>query len=112
MRFSSKLEPIIENIQNFSKEVTEWLTFLYYFSQKRIIRGAVHFEKGKDFLVDILLVKRGRYSKYFLNISFLFIVAGAIVGGPAIANYYPTITPSETPPDYIASEISSISEAM
>lgn len=108
MKTSSKIEPFIESSKDFLKELQEWLTFLYYFSRKRIISGAVHFEKGKDFLVDILLVKRGRYSKHFLNISFLFIVAGAIVGGPVIANYYPTITPSETPPDYIASEISSI----
>lgn len=109
MRISSKLELIIERSKDFLKEISEWLTFLYYYSRKRILVGAVHFEKGKDFLVDILLTKRGRYSKHFLNISFLFIVAGAIVGGPAVATYYPTITPSDTPPDYAEGEVSLIS---
>lgn len=104
MKVYSKLEPALTKIQDFSKEAGEWLNFLYQYSRKRIIIGAVNFEKGKDVLVDILLVKRGRYGKHFLNISFLFIVAGAVVGGPVIAEYYPTIQPDEdSSPDYLES---------
>lgn len=87
----NKLEPILLKLQDFSKDIREWLEFLYYYTRKRVIIGAVHFEKGKDVLVDLLLVKRGRYSKHFLNISFLFLIAGAVVGGPVIAQYYPTV---------------------
>src|SRR3990170_388598 len=76
--------------QHFSTDIRDWLRFLYRYSRKKIIFGAYYFEKGKDFVVDLLIVKRGRYSKHFLNISFLFLVAGAIVGGPVIAEYYPT----------------------
>ena len=46
-------------------------------------------------MVDVLLAKRGRYSKHFLNISFIFLIAGAIVGGPVIAEYYPTVEPQD-----------------
>jgi len=96
-----KLESLINKIRDFTKEVGDWLYFLFLYSRKRVIIGAVHFEKGKDVLVDLLLVKRGRYSKHFLNISFLFIVAGAIVGGPVIAEYYPTVQrDGENPADY------------
>lgn len=91
MTLSSKLEPIIEKTKDFFLEVKEWLVFLYYYTRKRVVISAVHFEKGKDVLVDLLLVKRGRYGKHFLNISFLFLIAGAVVGGPAIAQYYPTV---------------------
>lgn len=91
MYISSKLESLLASLRDFLKEIKEWLTFLYLYSRKRIIIGAVHFERGKDLLVDLLLAKRGRYGKHFLNISFLFIVAGAIVGGPTIAEYYPTV---------------------
>lgn len=91
MTLSSKLEPLIEKTKDFLSDVKEWLVFLYYYTRKRVIIGAVHFEKGKDVLVDLLLVKRGRYGKHFLNISFLFLIAGAVVGGPAIAQYYPTV---------------------
>ena len=79
----------------FYRDICDWLDFLYRYSRKRLIVAVVHFEKGKDSLVDVLLVKRGRYGKHFLNISFLFIVAGAVVGGPVIAEYYPTV-PQET----------------
>lgn len=72
-------------------DVSEWLAFLATYTRKKVLIGIFHFEKFKDVLVDVLLTKRGRYSKHFLNISFLFIVAGAIVGGPVIADYYPTI---------------------
>jgi len=87
----SKLGVYISHCQDFYREIKEWLTFLYYYSRKRIIIGAVYLEGKKDILVDLLLVKRGRYNRHFLNISFLFIVAGAIVGGPTISEYYPTV---------------------
>lgn len=86
-----RFEPLFIKLHDFSKDIRDWLEFLYYYTRKRVIIGAVHFEKGKDVLVDLLLVKRGRYSKHFLNISFLFLIAGAVVGGPAIAQYYPTV---------------------
>lgn len=90
MVFSSKIKELSAHLNDFSKEVKEWLVFLYNYSKKRLIISAVHFEKGKDLLVDLLLSKRGRYSKHFLNTSFLFLIAGAIIGGPVIAQYYPT----------------------
>lgn len=96
MTLSSKLEPIIENTKDFFRDIREWLEFLYYYARKRVIIGAVHFERSKDVLVDLLLVKRGRYGKHFLNISFLFLIAGAVVGGPAIAQYYPTVGRNES----------------
>src|SRR4051812_12286869 len=96
MRFLSKKSGIVISFSSFFKEVSEWLIFLYWYSRKRLTFGAVQFEKVKDILVDILITKRGRYSKHFLNISFLFLVAGAIVVGPVIGEYYPTV-PRDTP---------------
>ena len=89
--FTFKLEPLFSSLKNFSNDLKDWADFLYRYSKKRLIIGAVNFEQGKDVLVDILLAKRGRYRTHFLNISFLFIIAGAVVGGPVIADYYPTI---------------------
>ena len=91
MSILSRLEPALSKIQDFLREVQDWLAFLYLYFRKKITIAAVHFERGKDLLVDLLLSKRGRYSKPFINISFLFLVAGAFIGGPAIAEYYPTV---------------------
>jgi murein DD-endopeptidase MepM/ murein hydrolase activator NlpD len=91
MKISSRIKPIKEGLQIFFTDVLDWLHFLSNYFRKRLIFLGVYFEKGKDALVDLLLVKRGRYSKHFLNISFLFLVAGAVVGGPVIADYYPSV---------------------
>jgi len=106
MDFQSKLEPILIKSSEFFQDVKDWSSFLYRYSRKRLIIAAVNFEQGKDVLVDILLAKRGRYRGHFLNISFIFIIAGTIVGGPVIAQYYPTVQP-----DSYASDVETTTSA-
>ncbi|OGG22024.1 hypothetical protein A3D03_00475 [Candidatus Gottesmanbacteria bacterium RIFCSPHIGHO2_02_FULL_40_13] len=77
--------------RDFYQTVVDWIRFLYFYTRKRLVIFGGHFEKAKDFIVDLLLIKRGRYSKHFLNISFIFLVAGAVIGGPVIADNFPTI---------------------
>lgn len=79
----------------FFSEVKEWVGFLYYYTKKRFLFLAVYFEKIKDLLVGVLVAKRGRYSRHFLNLSFLFLVGGALAVGPVIADYYPTVRKDE-----------------
>ncbi|OGG13458.1 hypothetical protein A2773_00440 [Candidatus Gottesmanbacteria bacterium RIFCSPHIGHO2_01_FULL_39_10] len=79
-------------LSDFSQEIREWLGFLSIYTTKRLKILFFRFEKVKDFLVDILIAKRGRYSKHFLNLSLFFLIAGAVVGAPVIADYYPTVT--------------------
>jgi murein DD-endopeptidase MepM/ murein hydrolase activator NlpD len=89
-----KIDILTKDLQiifgDFIQEVGDWLEFLSIYTSKKLVFLGDKFEIIKDFLVDILLVKRGRYSKHFLNISFLFLIAGAVIGGPVIAEYYPT----------------------
>ncbi len=92
MKIQEKINSVLEIWQENTKEIKEWLEFLYLYSRKRLIIAAVHFEKIKDLLVDFLLSKRGRYSKHFLNTSFLFLIAGAVISGPVIAQYYPNVS--------------------
>src|SRR3989338_1914805 len=84
-----------ETLPPFFLEVKEWVLFLYYYAKKRLMFLAVYFEKIKDLLVEVLVAKRGRYSRHFLNLSFLFLVGGALVVGPVIADYYPTVRRDE-----------------
>lgn len=95
MRYSTRFDTLRENIADFFQDVADWMRFLSLYTQKRLLLGGRQFERGKDVVVDILLVKRGRYSKHVINISFLFLVAGAVLGREAIAEYYPSIEASE-----------------
>lgn len=86
-----KSEKLTNHIRDFLKDIGDWIRFLYFYTRKRLVIFGGNFEKAKDFIVDLLLIKRGRYSKHFLNISFIFLVAGAIIGGPVIADSFPTV---------------------
>jgi len=68
----------------FFKEIPLFLKFLRLYIRKRGYKLFSRFEVGKDFIVDILYKKRGRYARPFLHfgtISLLFLV---ITFGPLI----------------------------
>ena len=76
-------------VLNCMKSVFEFLFFLKeYFLQKSINFGK-KFEKFKDIIVAVLVVKRGKYSSSFLNTSFLLLVIAVFIGGPIIAENNP-----------------------
>lgn len=71
------------------KSLFEFLIFLKeYFLQKSLNFGK-KFEKFKDIIVAVLVVKRGKYSSSFLNTSFLLLVITVFIGGPIIAENNP-----------------------
>ena len=68
----------------FFKEIPQFVNFLKNYVRRRGYKLFSRFEVGKDFLVDILYKKRGRYARPFLHfgtISLLFLV---ISFGPLI----------------------------
>lgn len=85
-------EEIFSGVGGFLGEIKGWLNFLGRYTDKRLRIAFFHFETVKDLLVDILLAKRGRYTKHFLNLSLFFLVAGAVLGAPVIADYYPNVS--------------------
>src|SRR3989344_488076 len=74
------------------QEFREYLIFLKEYTKSRILRFGHGFENLKDIVVALLVVKRGRYSSYFLNSSFFVLVAAVIIGGPTIAENNPFIS--------------------
>lgn len=110
MRISLKLKEIGQGFDEFLKDLKAWSDFISLYSSKRLKIVLFHFERIKDYLVDILIAKRGRYTKHFLNLSLFFLVSGAVLGAPVIADYYPTVvkgTDSSSTPSAIYASISS-----
>ncbi len=68
-----------------------FFSFLKEYFHKRLVRFGKGFERVKNILVAILVVKRGKYSSSFLNTSFFLLVAAAMVGGPIIAENNPFV---------------------
>ncbi|MBI1862654.1 peptidoglycan DD-metalloendopeptidase family protein [Candidatus Microgenomates bacterium] len=73
------------------QELNAFLRFCRRYLRSRTLSFGRRFERVKDFLVAILVVKRGKYSSSFLNTSFFLLVITAMVGGPIIAENNPFI---------------------
>lgn len=63
--------------------------FLRDYISSRLLHFGAQFEKFKDLIVALLIVKRGKYSSSFLNTSLLILVVTVLVAGPAIAENNP-----------------------
>lgn len=74
------------------QELQLFVRFLGNYVKDKAIDFGYSFERIKDIIVAVLIVKRGKYSSSFLNTSFLVLMASAIIGGPIIAENNPLIT--------------------
>lgn len=61
---------------------------IWYVGKKIAIVGGV-IEEGKNLMVDMLLYKRGRFSRVFLHGGMVFIVAGVMAAAPILASNFP-----------------------
>lgn len=57
--------------------------------EHRLKHFGIRFETNKDFLVDILMARRGTYQRPFLHFSLLVLVVVGIASAPILANAYP-----------------------
>ena len=73
------------------QEFLAYIRFLKQYFLSRLFYFYSNFEKLKDLIVAILVVKRGKYSQSFLNTSFFLLISAALIGGPAIAENNPFI---------------------
>jgi len=81
------------------QEVVLFLEFLKDYFLSRLIQLGQSFEKLKDLIVALLIVKRGKYVSSFLNSSFFILVAAAVIGGPIIVENNPFIGSIEQRPN-------------
>jgi len=71
------------------QSILEFIFFLKEYFVKKSVNFGKRFEKFKDIIVAVLVVKRGKYSSSFLNTSFLILVISVFVAGPIIAENNP-----------------------
>ncbi len=71
------------------KDILQFLLFLRSYGTSRLLGFGTQVEKGKDIIVALLVVKRGKYSGSFLHVSFFLLVIIVLIAGPAIAENNP-----------------------
>lgn len=79
------------------QDLREFLLFLKEYTTSRLLVSGHRFEKVKDVIVALLIVKRGKYSSSFLNTTFFLLIATVFIGGPTIAENNPLINSLQTP---------------
>lgn len=78
----------ITDVKTFIRDITVYI-------QKKLFLFGKIFETHKSILVDLLMVKRGRYQGSFLNLSVFMLAASGIIAAPHISAYYPTLVQGE-----------------
>lgn len=73
------------------QELNQFLLFLKQYIKTKLLNFGHNFERAKDIIVALLIVKRGKYSTSFLNTSFILLIVAAVVGGPIIVENNPFI---------------------
>ncbi|MCX7956021.1 MAG: M23 family metallopeptidase [Patescibacteria group bacterium] len=74
-----------------TQDLKDFFVFLKKYFINKVLNFGKNFEKTKDLVVAFLIIKRGKYSSSFLNISFFLIIGSALIGGPIIAENSPFV---------------------
>lgn len=87
-----------------------FVSFASFYLKKKAHVFALHFEEYKDVVVSFLILKRGKYSRPFINLSlFLLVIVGVMVA-PIISSQYPTNAAEDLsafePPSALVSSLS------
>jgi len=75
--------------RTFFKLFGEFLAFLSLYAHKQAVRWFIVFEKNKNTLVHIFIMKRGRYNRPFLHVAALMVLGIGIIIAPFLADTYP-----------------------
>lgn len=68
--------------------------FFLYYTHKKVMRFSRDFERNKNMIVKLLLMKRGRYNRSFLHVTAMLVLGIGILLAPLLAETYPVFSGS------------------
>src|SRR6185437_391699 len=94
------IQPWIQRFRHrMQKEVHEWkhfISFLFFYSKKHVLSTSHSFEKYKNKLVKLFLMKRGRYNRPFLHITTMIVLTVGVLVTPYLTDTFPIFSPNPT----------------
>jgi murein DD-endopeptidase MepM/ murein hydrolase activator NlpD len=72
-----------------AKEVFGFFEFFLYYIKAKIISFSIMFEKNKNRLVKLFLMKRGRYNRPFLHLTTMGILGIGVLIAPFLSDTFP-----------------------
>lgn len=88
-------ESWIDKTDIFISDLLQFYRVWRWYTKKKLGATGFYFERGKNFLVEKLMWRRGRLTKPFIHTGTMFLLSGAIFFGPIVAEKYPTLGKEE-----------------
>lgn len=92
----SRLLLILKNLSTLAKQQLghffQFLVFLLWYINRKILLFSLGFEKNKNVLVRFFMMKRGRYSRPFLHITAMAVLWIGVLLAPYLADTYPVFS--------------------
>mgnify|MGYP001574842831 CR=1 FL=1 len=95
--------PMPSVIRERGKEASAFFEFLFYYAKKKVINFSFGFEKNKNRLGKVFIMKRGRYNRPFLHLTTMAVLGVGVVIAPFLADTYPIFSSKATTLDLAAS---------
>ncbi len=73
-------------------EIKEFFDFFFYYIKLKLVAFSVVFEKNKNRLVKLFLMKRGRYNRPFLHLTTIGILGIGVLIAPFLSDTFPIFT--------------------
>lgn len=78
--------------------------FFFYYLKRKIIFASITFEKNKNRLVKLFIIKRGRYNRPFLHLTTMSVLGAGVLIAPYLADTYPLFPSSVVNVDLASAE--------
>ncbi len=75
--------------RSFFRNLWEFIVFFFRYIKRKLIVLSAIFEKNKNRLVKLFLMKRGRYNRPFLHFATMLVLFIGVLLGPFLADTYP-----------------------
>lgn len=96
-------------ISIFGEDLHAWGQGWFFYLERKTKRFGARFEAQKNWVVDILMARRGTYQRPFLLFSLSILLVAGIMSGPVLANAYPGGLPGAlaafTPPSAVITSL-------
>jgi murein DD-endopeptidase MepM/ murein hydrolase activator NlpD len=79
----------LRKLSLYISELTNFCKFLSLYLKKKIEIAWIFFERNKNILVRLFIVKRGRYNRPFLHLSTMGVLGIGVVLSPFLADTFP-----------------------
>jgi hypothetical protein len=79
-------------LKKFTAAFPDFLRVFAAYLKRKVVSFSIIFEKNKNILVKLFMIKRGRYSRPFLHFATMGVLTIGVIAAPFLASTYPVFS--------------------